>query len=252
MPFKNQTKKTIGLLFLLCLSSGSLMAQTSMNGGGYSLRGGTTSISSGYSVGGDYKLSTSTRAIAGLNNATPFLDVGFVDSSGFNVLSPSVLLGSKPFSLADSVISGVLGVPEERLRVTNISNNDLWTVSIAAEDPLDLWTGAVTGAEYDFNDPTIASADGGDTDLFGGQLDIDPSSGSISPESGCASTGISLGSSASFEEGVVDSITLLSSDVTAEVDCYWELTDVSLTQGIPAEQSVDEYSIDMVVSIIAN
>lgn len=223
-----------------------------MTGGGYSLRGGPSSISSGYSAGGDFELSTSTRSIAGPGNSAPFLNVGIVDDDGYNVQLPWVAFPTKPLTLESATVSSTLGTSSQKIRITNTSDSEVWSVSIAAENPSDLWVGENTGFNYDFNDPTAGAEDGADPDSFGGQLVVDPSSGIVSPQPGCSSTGVSLGTASAFEEGSVDSITLISSDVTADLNCYWDITGVSLDQIIPGEQAADNYSLDMVVSIVAS
>jgi len=178
------------------------------------------------------------------------LEVDIVDAGGTPVVSPSVIMTSEQVSFASETSTGTLGVTGQRVRVTNTTSNPQWSLSIAADNgSTAFWDG--TSADFDFNDPTSNASDGGDSDILGGQLSIDPSVATITPEGGCTTTGITLGSSSAFSEGVTDAITLASSGGGADTSCYWDFTDIDLSQTIPAEQIADSYSIDMVVSIIA-
>lgn len=38
---------------------------------------------------------------------------------------------------------------------------------------------------------------------------------------------------------------------TAETGCYWDITGIDVSQSIPSEQEVDDYSIDLVLTIAA-
>lgn len=83
-------------------------------------------------------------------------------------------------------------------------------------------------------------------------MTIDPSTSTITPEGGCTLTNISSGSSGSFNEGVTNSITLASAATGADTGCYWDITDIDISQTIPPEQASGNYSIDMTLSIIAS
>jgi hypothetical protein len=180
------------------------------------------------------------------------LDVDIVDSGGSSVGSPSVGMGDISFSFSDQSSSGTLGVTDERIRVTNTTANPQWTLSIAASDGSGALWDFGSSYYFDYNDPTADAGDGGDADVYGGQMTIDPSGATITPEGGCASTGLSLGSSASFEEGVVSSITLLTADATADTSCYWDLFSFAISQTIPAEQTAgSSYLIDMIMTVTA-
>ncbi|MCX6797747.1 MAG: hypothetical protein NTX66_00810, partial [Candidatus Falkowbacteria bacterium] len=117
----------------------------------------------------------------------------------------------------------------------------------------DKWsTGSI---DYDYNDDggtPAGCADSGDADSLAGQLSLDPSASTITPENGCSSANLSLGSSAAFTEGSVDSITLLSANSSAPLACYWDLTNIALAQKIPAEQALGAYSLNLVLTVTAN
>lgn len=179
------------------------------------------------------------------------LSVGIVDSVDDPVVGPSVSMSLAEFSFTDQAVSGVFGEANEKIRVENGTGTDTWTVSLAPDGgPTSLWEDG--SKSYDFNDPTANAQDGADTDSVGGQMTIDPTSATITPQGGCSLTNISSGSSSSFREGVVDSITIATATSGAETNCYWDITGIDISQTIPAEQPAGSYSIDMTLSIIAS
>jgi len=144
-----------------------------------------------------------------------------------------------------------LGTASERLRYTNGTDIRLWDVNIAATDPTDVWDDGGSNT-YDFNDPGGSGCtDSGDGDGDGGQLTVDPSGATRAALSGCTIAGLTRGASDAFEEGVTDDIDLLTADGSSELNCIWDLTDVSFSQKIPAEQSVATYNLDMTITIAA-
>lgn len=171
-----------------------------------------------------------------------------VDSGGSPVSDPYLFMTTSTFSFAFQTATGTLGVSEQRVRVNNTTASAEWSLTIAANTTTAYWGG---GTDYDFNDATASAGDGGDADSLGGQMTIDPSGGSIAPEGGCSETGLTLGSSASFNEGTTDSITLVTAGATADTSCYWDFTDMDVSQTIPAEQEADLYLIDLVVTVTA-
>lgn len=180
------------------------------------------------------------------------LSVDIVDAGGVPVASPSVSMSPISFSFTDQTATGTFGTSSQKVRVDNGTGTTTWTLSIAADGgPTALWDGAAS--DYDFNDPTANAADGGDADSVGGRMTIDPSGATITPEGGCTLTNISAGSSSSFSQGVTDSITLASASSGADTGCYWDITDIDISQTIPAEQgAASDYDINMTLSIIAS
>lgn len=179
------------------------------------------------------------------------LSVDIVDSGGSTVTSPSVDMDSVEFSFSDQTATGTFATSDEKIRVDNGTGTDTWTLSLAADGgATDFWDGA--SSDYDYNDSTANAGDGGDTDSLGGEMTVDPSGITITPEGGCTTTNISAGSSDAFDEGTTDSITLASAASGADTSCYWDITGVDISQTIPAEQPVDNYSIDMTLSIVAS
>lgn len=182
------------------------------------------------------------------------LTIDIVDASGVTVPSPSVGFSPITFSFSSGSSNGTLGVASQKIRVQNSTSNASWTASMAATSgPTALWQNTGATRTFDFNDPTAGAADGGDVDTVGGQLTVDPTGGTIAPVGGsCTNTGVSLGSSNSFNQGVTNSITLMSANSSADRGCSWDLTGVGLNQTIPAEQPADTYTINMTLSVIAS
>lgn len=62
-------------------------------------------------------------------------------------------------------------------------------------------------------------------------------------------TSVTKGSATYFNQGVVDSVTLVTAGSSAETGCYWDMTGVSLRQDIPEAQDPGTYTIGMVLTI---
>lgn len=182
------------------------------------------------------------------------LNFDIVDGSGTSVPSPSIGMSTQVFDFGCGSSTGTLGTLNQRLRISNSTLNPSWVLSIAATDgPTAQWSGG-SGA-YDYNDqagaPPGCSA-GGDADSTAGLLGFDGTGGSVDPDPTCTSTGVSLGSAASFEEGTQDSVTLVSSGSDAETECYWDVTGIEVAQTIPAEQPAGLYGINLTLTLAAN
>lgn len=182
------------------------------------------------------------------------LSVDIVDSGGTPIASPSFTMSTVGYLFTCDPTTTTIGTSSARIEVSNFTGTATWSTSIAATSGnTDTWNDGATN-DYDFNDPAGTPAgcsDGGDTDSFAGQLVLDPSVGTISPRVGCTSTGISLGASGGYNEGTLDSITLLSASSSAETSCSWELTGVSATQRIPSDQTNGSYSINKTITVTA-
>jgi hypothetical protein len=177
--------------------------------------------------------------------------VDIVDGSGNAVASPAVSFSSANYSFDTQDTTGTLGTASEKIRAYNPTSVQTLTVSIAASNPTDTWISG--GDSYDFNDPN-GYTDGADADNFGGQMTINPSDGGavLAGVSGCATSNVSKGSSASFSETgtVKNSIDLITSTSNAANKfCRWDLTGVSLTQKIPAAQAAGSYTLNLVLTI---
>ena len=197
------------------------------------------------SPGSAVAISGTTTVIAGGT-----LSIDIVDGTDTPVTNPSISMSSTSVDFQYQTSTGTLGTSTEKVYITSDSTTT-WQVAIAATGGATaLWSNSGSTRFYDFNDSTASAEDGADSDSYGGQLTINPSVGTLTPGAGCSNTGISLGSSAGFNEGVVNSVTLLSAS-SADSSCDWYLTGVSLSQTIPREQSADSYSINFTLTIAA-
>lgn len=180
---------------------------------------------------------------------TGALDVQIVDAGGSVVSNPSVAFPSKAFSGSFQSSAATLGVASQKMRVTNPTGTETWTLNIAATSGSTAsWSSG--SANYDFNDATASAGDGADADSYGGELTVDPSTGTIAGVSGTATINVSLGASDAFEEGTTDSIDLMSASAGADAPGVWDLTGISLSQDIPAMQATGSYSIDMTLTAV--
>jgi hypothetical protein len=177
-----------------------------------------------------------------------------VDASGVTVASPSLSMSTVAAGNSCQTTTGTFGVSAQKIRVTNTTATPGWTLSIAATSGVSSnWSSGT--ASYDFNDSSGSQAgcsDGGDADSIAGQLSLNPSVGTITPQGGCSSTGVSKGSSSAFSQGVTDNITLLSASGSAQTNCYWDLTGVNLSQTIPSFEAPGTYSLNMTMTVVAN
>lgn len=175
-----------------------------------------------------------------------------VDSSGVPVSAPSVILGGLAASSACQTTTGTLSTPNQKIRITNTTLNPAWTVSIAPTDGATAgWTSGTAG--YDFNDPTNSGcSDGSDADQLAGQLTITPAQAAITPGTYCSTNGLSVGSTASFNQGVFDAITIATATTSADIDCYWDITNVTLSQTVPAYQPSGDYALKLTLTVVAN
>jgi hypothetical protein len=182
------------------------------------------------------------------------LAVDIVDGAGTPVPSPSMGMSTVIESSSCQTTTGALGITGQRIRLTNTTASPAWTLSVSPTGGTTTnWSSGTDS--YDFNDPSGSPpgcADGADTDSLAGQLSVDPSAGSITPKSGCTNTGISAGSSSAFNEGVIDSISLMTASASAGMNCYWDLLGASLSQTLPAHQVPGTYSLNMTMTVVAN
>lgn len=179
------------------------------------------------------------------------LSVDIVNGSYATVGSPSVSMGAYTFSFNCGTSTGTFGSASEQIYVQNPdAADDGWTLSVAASAATSTWSSA--GTDMDFNDPS-ACTDGGDADSLAGRLTLDPSGGTMATGTcgTCGSGGVSVGSIAAFNQGVVDAITLLTSDGTVDIG-DWTLQGISVAQVIPGQQpAASDYNIDMIVTVTA-
>ena len=183
------------------------------------------------------------------------LSIGIVDSAYNTVVSPAVNFAAVNLSVNCQTTTATLGTSAQQLYIQNPDGADNgWTVTIAANSPTSFWDG--TPADYDFNDPSGSGCtDGADADSLRGQLTVNPSVGTLAVGQclACTTSNISLGSSAAFNQGTLDSITLLNAAAASSDIGDWTFRGIALSQTIPAEQAVaSDYDIPMVISVVAN
>ncbi len=191
-----------------------------------------------------------TQTITGGSLAVDIVDAGYA-----TVGSPSVAMTNAAFSFACQTVTGTFGTAGQQIYITNPDAADNgWTVSLASGAATNVWDGAAS--DFDFNDPTGSGCtDGGDADSVGGQMTVDASGGTLAAGQcdSCTTNNISKGASGSFSQGVTDSITILTGAANSDDIGDWSLTDVDISQKIPAEQGVaNDYDINMTVSIVAS
>lgn len=210
---------------------------------------------SGFTVGNN----TATNANGGVYRyavwrvpPTGTLGADIVDGSGTSVGSPSITMSvlSTVFNCTQS--TGTLGTPTEHIRVSNMSANAGWNLSLAPTDgPTALWRNVGNIAQYDFNDPTGSTPgcqDGPDADSVAGLLSVQMAAATLTPQSGCSTTNINFGADNTFDEGATDSVPLLTAAAGSNTECYWDLAGITLKQQIPAEQAPGTYSINFTIT----
>ncbi|OGY88127.1 MAG: hypothetical protein A2319_01720 [Candidatus Kerfeldbacteria bacterium RIFOXYB2_FULL_38_14] len=179
------------------------------------------------------------------------LTIDIVDADGV-VDNPFIIMDKTNFSFNEQNSTGVFGDSKQRIRIENNSTNPQWNLILAASDGSDaVWNGVKVEVSYDFNDPNASTQDGNDADKVGGQLTINPAKGNLTAKKGCEVKDLTLGSEASFSEEKNDNITLLTAGANAERQCYWDLTDIGLSQTIPSEQPAANYVIDLMLTVVS-
>lgn len=179
-----------------------------------------------------------------------------VDASGTSVSNPAFAMSATGFPYSCSSSTGTLGTSSQKIRIRNTTSNAPWTVSIAATNGATAtWSNSGNTRQYDFNDPTGSPAgcsDGGDADSLAGKLRIEPVGATLTPQSGCTTGNITLGSNQNFNQGVTDSITLATASAGTQTGCYWDITGINMEQYIPENQPSDTYNLNLTVTTIAS
>jgi len=179
-----------------------------------------------------------------------------VDSGGSTVATPSFAMNNTSVPFDCTEVTGTLGTSAQRIRVSNTSSSATWSTSIAATaGATALWRNSGDTKQYDYNESSgspVGCTDGSDADSVAGKLRIEPSTGVITPQSGCSSSNIALGTNQNFDQTTTNVITLMSAASGAATNCYWDLTGVNLRQYIPANQSNDSYNINFTVTTVAS
>ncbi|MCX6798179.1 MAG: hypothetical protein NTX66_03155 [Candidatus Falkowbacteria bacterium] len=177
-------------------------------------------------------------------------------ASSTPVTSPSVSMSAKTFSFAcqsgGSASTGTFGTNAERIYVDNPDGADNgWNLTIAATGGASaLWANGGATNKFDFNDSSGSGCTDGDSDTFGGQLTINPTTATTTTDySGSSTTGITFGSSSSFSSSTP--ITLVNASAGSSDIWRGYVTGIGLSQTIPAEIPADAYSINLTLTVTA-
>jgi hypothetical protein len=215
--------------------------------------------SNGFTIGTAAEVNTNGgvyRYIAWREPASGVLSTDIVDAGGVSVSNPSFTLSALSYLFECSESTGILGTTSQRIRISNMTANASWTTSIAATSGTTaLWRNGGDTEQFDYNDvggSPNGCSDGGDTDTKAGKLRIEPAAATLSPQSGCSNTNVTLGSDANFHQGITDAITLVSAASGAGTECYWDLTDITVRQYIPEGQSSDNYNVNLTITTVSS
>lgn len=142
------------------------------------------------------------------------------------------------------------------MRISNGTANELWTLSIAATGGAAAnWSNGSTG-QYDFNDVAgspVGCGDGADADSLPGRMSIDASGSNVTAlQYDCSIAGVSKGSLAGFTQGVTDAVTIANTSSSAIDNCDYDITNVTVSQQVPAERPFGNYTINMTITVTAN
>ncbi len=175
----------------------------------------------------------STNLSQVINQGT--LSVDFVDGSDVSIASPSVSFGAVDFSFACQPATATLGTASQKLQVKNPKKAGAKIDLNASVPGTSTWTsGANT---YKYNDAAGSGCTNGQLAITGGTFT--KTIGANTPvytTPGGAFTGTS-------------SVTLFNNTSTTAYN--GDLTNYTLTQQIPAEQTDGTYSLPMVVTYTA-
>lgn len=165
------------------------------------------------------------------------LSTSVLDSGGAPVGSPSFGMTATTASTTTQTSTGSFGENNQRITVENPgASNTGWTLALSGTGS---WSDGGTNT-YPFDAATSAA----------GQLTVDPSVGTLTPTFG-TSTGITKGSSATFNNGVVDSIELLNAGASSDDVWSGYITGVSLSQTVPAGSAAASYSLTVTQTVTA-
>lgn len=164
------------------------------------------------------------------------LSVDIVDANGSSVGSPSVSFPSYSFSYDVGTSTATFGAASQKVRVSNPTLTDTWSLTIAPTTTQGVWYTAASTYGYKSHDHTT------------GTMQVDPSIGTLSGVSGCSTSNVSKGSESYFSP-TLESVTLLTASAGAATSCRWDFTGVEINQEIPAGQAAGSYQIGMTVTV---
>lgn len=195
--------------------------------------------------------SSTSRFNQTINGGT--LSVDIVNGSYATVASPNVYLTALSTSFTCQTSTGTFGSSTEMIYVSNMgAANNGWTLAVGATNGTSsLWVGSSTAANFDFNDPgSSGCASSSDGDAFAGQMSVDASGGTLTAINGTTGS-ITKGTLAAYTSSS-NAITLLNAATSSDDVADWTLTNVAISQKIPALSTADSYYLNMTLTIAAN
>lgn len=183
---------------------------------------------------------------------TGLLYTDMVDNTGTSISSPSLSFSTLSPGFSCQTSTATLGTSSAKIRIYNTTSTPTWTVSLASSGgSSSVWNSG--GNTYDFNDSTGSGCtDGTDSDSVPGQLSLDFSSATITPQAGCSATGITFGSNSGFTEGTTDSLVIAQASGSAQTGCYWDITGITVNQKIQNSILSGNYALSMNLSAVTN
>lgn len=182
------------------------------------------------------------------------LTVDIVDAGGSSVATPSVSMSAANTLLSCQTVTGTFGTSSQKIRVNNATATSAWTLTLAATSgSTAAWSSG--SAQYDYNDSggtPAGCSDGVDADSEAGQLSLDPTGATVTSQSTCTNTGVSLGGSSAFSQGTLDSLTLVTASSSALNGCFFDVTGIGVSQALPAEKGAGNYTINLTLTATSN
>ncbi|HET9174641.1 MAG TPA: hypothetical protein VFN56_05195 [Candidatus Saccharimonadales bacterium] len=235
-------------------SNSFINEQNGSTGGAQSKRSSFSSGDLSVSTAGSYSSTMSVPAANWRGQITAFkiaptavFSGDIVDGSGASVASPVVGFSATNHSFTCQSATGVLGTSTQKIRITNTTPTDKngWNLTLAASSAN--WSDGA-GHTYTYN-----NAAGSPAGCTSGQLTVNPTTATVTPESspeyGCTTAGISTAAATALT-GTTPA-TLVQAGPTASYYCYWDITGIGLTQTIPAAQTSGSYSISFTLTLTA-
>ena len=164
-----------------------------------------------------------------------------VDASGNAVASPSIAMSVTDVDVNQQTTTGTYGSAGQRVYISNPGvTASGWTLDLAATGgATSLWQDGAKN--FDYNSTSGA-----------GQLTINPLAGTITPVGSAPLTGITLSSSAAFEQGVHDVINVATASASAAPVWEGHITGMGVSQTIPGGQEAGMYRINLTQTLTAN
>ena len=178
---------------------------------------------------------------------TPVFSGDIVNASGTSISNPVVSMTALNLSFNCQTATGVLGTSAQQIRITNTTPSDNlgWNLTIAATSSS--WSDG-SGQSYAYN-----NSSGSPAGCTSGQLTISPAAQVITPETspeyGCSNTGLSAGANSAMTG--TTPVTITSANSSSSYYCFWDITNIGLSQAIPPMQPAGAYSLSLTLTLTA-